>query len=123
MSAAAPLIAIVDDDTAILAGVSSLLRSTGYAVALFESAEALIAALPGSAFDCVITDVQMAGMNGLDLQELLARRDPQLPIIVMTAFPEPALRVRAVEAGAVCFLSKPFDAEELIGCVARALQG
>lgn len=120
---AAPLIAIVDDDTAILTGVSSLLRSTGYAVALFESAEALIAALPASGLDCVITDIQMAGMNGLDLQELLARSYPQLPIIVMTAFPEPALRVRAMEAGAVCFLSKPFDAEELIGCVVRALRG
>ncbi|MBO9623361.1 MAG: response regulator [Sphingomonas sp.] len=119
----APRIAIVDDDTAILAGVSSLLRSMGYAVALFESAEALVAALPGPGFDCVITDIQMAGMNGLDLQALLVRRYPALPIIVMTAFPEPALRARAMEAGAICFLSKPFDAEELLRCVTRALQG
>jgi len=117
-----PVIAVVDDDAAIRAGVSSLLRSAGYAVTLFENAEALLAALPETVPQCVLTDIQMPGLNGLDLQSTLADRYPLLPVMVMTAFPEPALRQRALAAGAVCFLSKPFAAEELLDCLRRALR-
>ncbi len=116
-----PLIAIVDDDEAIRAGLSSLLRSSGYAVALFDSGEALIAALPGALPDCVVTDVQMPGMSGLDLQALLAERHPALPVIVMTAYAEPAVRARALAAGAIAFLPKPFEADELFDWIEHAL--
>ena len=116
------LIAVVDDDEAIRTGLSSLLRSVGYAVALFESAEDFLASLSRAVPHCLVTDIQMPGVSGLDLQVRLKAGWPAIPVLVMTAFPEPAVRERAMTAGAVCFLSKPFDAAELLDCVARALQ-
>ena len=115
-------IAIVDDDDAVRVGLSSLLRSYGYAAQAFESAEALLGA-GGAALDrfhCVITDLQMAGMSGIELLEELRRQDNALPLILMTAFPEAALRKRALQGGAACFLSKPFDALQLLGCLRNA---
>ncbi|MEJ5977995.1 response regulator [Novosphingobium sp. PS1R-30] len=116
-----PLILVVDDDPAIRTGLSNLLRSAGYVVALAKSAEDFLADPPAVAPACVITDIQMPGLSGFELQAILAEMWPALPVIVMTAFPEPAVRDRALGAGAICFLAKPFDAEELLGCVERAL--
>lgn len=120
---ASSVIAVVDDDAAIRTGISSLLRSAGYAVRLFGSGEALLDALPEAEPQCVLTDIQMPGLGGLELQAMLAEQYRSLPIIVMTAFPEPALRQRVLAAGAVCFLGKPFEAEELLECLRRALRG
>lgn len=118
---ARPLIAVVDDDAAIRTGVSSLLRSAGYAVELFDSAEDFLERVPEPRPHCMITDIQMPGMSGLELQAILRARHRVLPIMMMTAFPEPAIRERAMAQGAVCFLSKPFNADDLLGCVGRAL--
>jgi FixJ family two-component response regulator len=115
------LIAIVDDDAAMRIGLSSLLRSAGYAVAPFDSAEDFLAKLSTSVPECLITDVQMPGIGGLELQTMLKQKHPALAVVMMTAFPEPLVRERALAAGAICFLTKPFDAEELLGCVRRAL--
>lgn len=115
-------IAIVDDDDAVRVGLSSLLRSYGYAAQAFESAPALLGA-GGAALDrfhCVITDLQMPGMSGIELLEELRRRGCTLPLILMTAFPEAALRKRALQGGACCFLSKPFDANQLLDCLRNA---
>lgn len=115
-------IAIVDDDDAVRVGLSSLLRSYGYAAQAFESARALLDA-GGAALDrfhCVITDLQMPGMSGIELLEELRRQGKALPLILMTAFPEAALRKRALQGGASCFLSKPFDAHQLLGCLRSA---
>lgn len=119
---AAPLIAVVDDDEAIRVGLSSLIRSEGYDVVLFESAEAFLETLPGTSVQCLLTDIQMPGISGLDLQARMRTGRPDIPVLVMTAFPEDAVRQRALSAGAICFLSKPFDAQELLRCIRSALE-
>jgi FixJ family two-component response regulator len=115
------LIAIIDDDLAIRGGVSSLLRSAGFEVQLYASAEAFLQETAAPKPDVVLTDVQMLGMSGLDLQSILKTRAPTLPLMFMTAFPEDALRKRALDAGAICFLSKPFKATELLYWIEKAL--
>lgn len=116
-----PLIAIVDDDRAIRTALSSLLRSAGFRAAMFDCAEAFLDDLDDGGPDCVLTDIQMPGMSGLDLQQHLASTKPGLPVLVMTAFPEAKLRERALSSGAHCFLNKPFDADELLRCIHSAL--
>ena len=115
-------IAIVDDDDAVRVGLSSLLRSYGYAAQAFDSAQALLDAGADALgrFHCVITDLQMPGMSGIELLEALRRQGSTLPLILMTAFPEAALRKRALQGGAACFLSKPFDASQLLACLRNA---
>jgi FixJ family two-component response regulator len=118
---AQPLVAIVDDDANIRSGLSSLLRAEGYSVDRYGSAEEFLAALPTGIPDCLLTDIHLPTANGLDLQWSLLRSHPNLPVIVMTAFPKPSLRERATLQGAVCFLSKPFSYSELLRCIELAL--
>lgn len=113
-------IAIVDDDDAVRVGLSSLLRSYGYAAQAYDSAQALLAGTALDQFHCVITDLQMPGMSGIELLEQLRRDGSALPLILMTAFPEASLRKRALQGGACCFLSKPFDADQLLRCLRQA---
>lgn len=113
-------IAIVDDDAAVRDGLRSLLRSYGYAANAYDSALALLDANALGDYHCVITDLQMPGMSGIELLERLRRDGVQLPVILMTAFPEAALRKRAFHSGASCFLSKPFEANELLLCLKQA---
>ena len=113
-------IAIVDDDEAVRVGLSSLLRSYGYAAHAYDSAQALLGGGALDQCDCIITDLQMPGMSGIELLEQLRRQGNALPLILMTAFPEAALRKRALQGGASCFLSKPFDASELLRCLRQA---
>lgn len=117
---AAPYIAVVDDDPSIRSALSSLLRSIGYTVGLFDSAEAFLESLKGGSPACLLTDIQMPGMGGLELQASMGKDHPTVPVLVMTAFPDPAVRERALANGATCFLAKPFDADELLSCVRRA---
>lgn len=113
-------IAIVDDDEAVRVGLSSLLRSYGYAAQAYDSAQALLAGAALAQCHCIITDLQMPGMSGIELLEQLRRQGNTLPLILMTAFPEEALRKRALQGGACCFLSKPFEASQLLGCLRNA---
>ena len=113
-------IAIVDDDDSVRIALSSLLRSYGYTADAYDSADALLAAGGLDAYHCILTDLQMPGMSGIDLLEQLRRQGNQLPLILMTAFPEAALRKRALQSGASCFLSKPFEANELLRCLRQA---
>ncbi len=115
-------IAIVDDDKAILTGLSSLLRSAGFDARLYVSAEDFLAETVMPLPDCVLTDVQMPKMNGLELQAELGRLHPELPVIVMTAFPGPAIRERAMNAGAVAFLDKPFEADVMLRALSDAIR-
>jgi FixJ family two-component response regulator len=114
-------VAIIDDDESVRIGLGALVRSLGWQARLFDSAEAFLAADDGCAAGCVISDVQMPGMSGIELQELLAARGGSPAFIIMTAFPQEALRKRAERAGAVCFLTKPFDSGAMIGCLEAAL--
>lgn len=116
-----PLISIIDDDALVRVATDSLLRSHGYTVHAFASAEEFLRSARVDDTSCVIADVRMPAMTGVELQDVLIARGHRLPFIFITAFPEEALRARALRRGAVCFLTKPFDGPTLIGCVDAAL--
>jgi FixJ family two-component response regulator len=115
------VIAIVDDDESFRRATASLVRSLGYAAAVFASGEAFLQSDHCQDADCLITDVQMPGMTGLELQSQLRRRGKRLPIIFVTAFPELRARAQALADGAVGFLGKPFNDQKLIMCLNEAL--
>ena len=116
-----PVVAIVDDDDSFCRATTSFIRSLGYAVLSFASAEALLNSDRLHETDCVVSDVQMPGMNGIELQSKLIVQGYRLPIIFVTAFSEMRARGQALSAGAIGFLAKPFSDEELISCLNRAL--
>jgi FixJ family two-component response regulator len=101
--------------------MTSLVRSLGYDVQTYGSAEDFLGSGGRGDTACIISDVQMPGVSGLELQKILAAEGSHLPIIFITAFPDARVRQVAMEAGAKCFLSKPFDGETLIECLERAL--
>jgi FixJ family two-component response regulator len=116
-----PVIAIVDDDDSFRHATMSFIRSLGYAVVQFASAESFLKSDRLAETDCLISDVQMPGMNGLELQRKLIAGGNHLPIIFLTAFPEIKARAQAVAAGAIGFLAKPFNDEMLITCLNEAI--
>ena len=117
-----PLIAVIDDDEPFRTALVESLCSLGYRARGFASAEEFFAASGESSCDCVITDVHMPGLSGLDLQRLLVTRDWRVPVIMITARAEPGLEARAVTNGAAFVLMKPFAADALIACLERALK-
>jgi len=117
-----PTISIVDDDESMRCAVKSLVTSLGFAACTFASAEEFLQSPRLDDTACLITDLQMPGLSGIELQKLLLAQDRHIPIIFMTAFPEERIRVRAMRAGAIGFLSKPFDVATLIKCLDLALQ-
>jgi FixJ family two-component response regulator len=116
------LVAVIDDDDPFRSALVESLCSLGYGVRGFASAEEFVAADMDGACDCIITDIHMPGMSGLDLQRLLTARDSRVPVIMITARAEPGLEARAVAGGAICLLRKPFESNALIGCLERALK-
>ena len=118
-----PVIAVVDDDESFRRATTSFIRSLGYTVLQFSSAEAFLKSERLGDTHCVISDVQMPEMDGIELQERLIVQGNQTPIIFVTAFPEMKARAQALAAGAICFLAKPFNESELIACVNKALAG
>ncbi|MCF4127510.1 response regulator transcription factor [Methylobacterium sp. SyP6R] len=102
-----PTIAIVDDDEAVRTATASLVRSLGYAAQTYACAQDFLRAAPATSPDCLITDVQMPGMTGIELQERLRQEGRTLPVIVVTAFASDALHRRALASGACAFLEKP----------------
>ena len=125
MSKTRPTIAIVDDDASVCRAISRLLRSLGMNADTFTSGHEFIKhiqTMPSVRPDCVVLDVQMPGMNGLEVQELLVRSENPLPVIFITAHDEVSLRERALQAGAVAFLRKPFNDELFIKTLNEAIQ-
>jgi FixJ family two-component response regulator len=116
------VISIVDDDASVRNATDRLVRSLGYTSHSFASAEDFLRSTDVTDAACVVTDVQMPGMSGLELQRLLSAQGCLAPIIFITAFPEERTKARALEAGAVCFLTKPFDGLELIKWINRAIR-
>jgi FixJ family two-component response regulator len=110
----APLISIVDDDPLARDGIRELIESLGYSTVTFTSAEHFLQSGVIAHTTCMIIDVQMPGLNGLELQETLRSRGHRTPVIIITAFPNGTYRKRALDGGAVGFLSKPFDDASLI---------
>jgi FixJ family two-component response regulator len=116
-----PVISVIDDDASIRVAADSLLRARGYTVGTFASAAEFLRSQQIDEASCVITDVRMPDMSGVELQAFLRKQGRSTPFIFITAFPEEPARLRALHDGAVCFLSKPFDAPTLIRCVEAAL--
>jgi FixJ family two-component response regulator len=114
-------IAIVDDDNWARLGIGELIQSLGYMVSTFDSAKSFLESDCVADTACVITDLQMPGMNGLELQRELKTRGCRTPVIFVTAFPTEAHRASALNSGAVGFFMKPFDDQSLIECLTRAI--
>lgn len=114
-------VAVIDDDEAVRDALSNLLASLDLGVATFASAEEFLASSACRAAACVITDVQMPGMSGLDLQRHLVGNGNRIPVILITAFPRDHVRQQAEANGAFGFFSKPFDGGLMIDCIERAL--
>ena len=118
-----PTIAIVDDDESVRVATRYLVQSLGFETLAFESAEDFLQCREASQSACIITDVNMPGLSGVELQRRLRAGGCNVPMIFITAFPDDAIEARAMKAGAICYLSKPFDGTTLIQCLERALQG
>ena len=116
-----PTIFVVDDDPSFLAAVSRLLRATGHPVRTFSSASEFLQSLPAAGPGCVVADVQMPGLSGLDLQAALARTPNPLPVLFLTGHGDIPTSVRAMRQGAEDFLTKSAPKEALLDAVARAL--
>ena len=116
-----PVVSIVDDDRAVRSATQALLRSLGYRAAAFSSAEEFLNSPEIEVTDCLILDVQMPGMSGIDLQRTLASQSRKLPIIFITAFPEDDIREQALVGGAICFLTNPCDGKRIVQCLEAAL--
>jgi FixJ family two-component response regulator len=117
-----PLIAIIDDDASVRATTDSLVRSLGYAVYTFASAEELLRSNRLDDLSCLIADVQMPGMSGVELQAHLLAQGYHVPFIFFTAFPDEQIRAQALRAGAICYLTKPFDGDSLVQGLQVALK-
>ena len=116
------LISVVDDDEPFRMALVEALGSLGYGARGYASAEDFIAEETNLSCDCVITDLHMPGMSGLDLNRLLAVRESKIPVIIITARAEPGLEARAAATGAVCLLRKPFESTDLVQCLLKALK-
>lgn len=119
---AAPSIYVIDDDRSVREALSSLFRSVGYKVQLFESTSEFMQAKRADANSCLVLDIRLPGVSGLDLQSHLNREQIQIPIIFMTGHGDIPMSVRAMKAGAIDFLAKPFRDQDMLDAVAAALE-
>ncbi len=113
---------VIDDDASVRKSLSFLLRSAGYEVKTFVSAEEFLSKASLDSVGCIILDVRMRGMTGLDLQEHLSRNDHHMPIIFITGYGDIPMSVRAIKKGAVDFLTKPFDDTDLLSLVESSIE-
>jgi FixJ family two-component response regulator len=119
---ATPLISVVDDDHSVRESLARLIRSVGFGVQVFGSAEEFLSAGQSRQPDCLILDIRMPGMNGLELQRELSARDRNLPVVFITAHgSEEDVRARALGAGAVDYLLKPLREEEVLKAIETAV--
>jgi FixJ family two-component response regulator len=118
----APLIAIVEDDEFFRQSMRRLMRSLGYTTEAFASAADFLASrLDETA--CLIADIHMPGMTGIELYARLIEAGHEIPTILVTAYPDEAIRARALKDGIACYLLKPFDDNDLMDCVRKAVEG
>ena len=119
----AKVITIVDDDPSVRKALGRLIKAAGYKAIAYDSAEAFLAASKSDQSDCLILDVQLPGMSGLELQANLAKEGSKCPIVFISAFSHEYARGQAINAGEARFLPKPLDADELIRCIAKMVVG
>jgi FixJ family two-component response regulator len=115
------LVAIVDDDKSIRNATQDLLNAAGFSTATFADAESFLDSASRANTACVVADMRMPGMTGLQLHQQLLAAGQGIPTIIMTAHPEEITQTRAREAGITCFLIKPFEPDELLDCLRAAL--
>lgn len=122
-SAASEYICVIDDDEAIRDSLRTMLMTEDWTVETYRSAHEFLGRLvTGEGIGCVVADVRMPGMDGLELQSILAEKSPETPVIVMTGHGDVPMAVRAMKAGAVDFIEKPFDVETLIDRIRQAME-
>jgi len=118
---ASQVVHVIDDDVAVRQSLSFLLSTAGFAVRVHESATGFLEALPATQVGCIVTDVRMPEMDGLELPRRLRARGIAVPVIVITGHGDISLAVEAMKSGAVDFIEKPFDDEVLLGAIRSAL--
>ena len=119
----APLIAIVEDDQFFRGSMRRLMRSLGYPVEAFPSAADFLASRRLDETACLIADIHMPGMTGVELYACLIEAGHKIPTILVTAYSDEATRAQALNDGIVCYLTKPFDDNDLMDCVRKAIEG
>ena len=122
MNPTQPTVFVVDDEPSVRKSLGRLLRAAGYRVEAFASAREFLQHDLGVEVGCLVLDVQMPDLNGLELQQALAEKDRSLPIVFITGHGDIPMSVRAMKAGATDFLSKPVDEKDLLGAITRALE-
>src|SRR3954447_12686634 len=118
-----PMVFVIDDEPSVRDGLGNLLRSVGLQVQTFASAQEFLLSKVPDVPGCLVLDVRLPGLSGLELQRELARADIRLPIIFLTGYGDIRMSVRAMKAGAVDFLTKPFREQELLDAVQQAIEG
>src|SRR5581483_533390 len=116
------IVYVIDDDEAMRDSLSFLLDSSGYSVTLFDDAQRFLDALPGLTFGCVLSDVRMPGIDGIELLKLMKTQHSPFPILIMTGHGDVPLAVEAMKLGAVDFLEKPFEDDRLITMIESAIR-
>lgn len=119
---AVPVISVIDDDASVRTAINYLLRSLGYIVHVFPSAKAFLQSAQLTNTWCVIADVRMPEMSGVELQSRLRSEGNRVPFVFITAVADESVRARALKDGALCFLTKPFDEDILIRCLRTAVE-
>jgi FixJ family two-component response regulator len=119
---AGAVIAVIDDDASMRTALVKLFRSLGYDVRGFESAEEFLGYGPVRSFSCLVTDIQLPGMSGIELQQHIKANQYSLPVIMITARHDVGLEERALASGAAFFLRKPVEAKMLLGCLENVLK-
>ena len=122
MNENSPLVCVIDDESSIRESLHNLLRSAGLKVQTFASAQEFLTNWPSAAPNCLVLDVQMPGLSGLDLQRVLCSDKSQIPIVFMTGYGDIPMSVRAMKAGAFEFLTKPCRDEELLAAIHQAIE-
>jgi len=117
-----PLIAIVDDDESVRNAIKGLMRSVGFSAEVFSSANEFLQSADLGRAACLVADVHMPNMSGIDLHQNLLVQGNTIPTILITAYPSDNDRARALQAGVLCYLAKPFVEQDLLNCIDDALQ-
>ena len=116
-----PLVVIVDDDKSIRNATQDLLKSAGFSTAAFEDAESFLGSASRASAACLVADMRMPGMSGVELYQALVASGHGIPTVIITAHPEEVTQARGRAAGLTCYLIKPFTPDELLDCVHEAL--
>jgi FixJ family two-component response regulator len=116
-----PLVAIVDDDKSIRNATQDLLKAAGFSTATFEDAESFLGSASRASTACLVADMRMPGMSGVELYQALVASGHSIPTVIITAHPEEVMQPRGRVAGLTCYLIKPFTPDELLECIHEAL--